>query len=274
MFKLMSHYIHYILSLVAISLLPFLASAQSTAEADSAYSQGDYSRAVLLYDSIARQKGVSSELLFNLGNAYARGGDYGNAMVSYLRALRIDPSNSHAKANVLYIESKVAENNRAELKGKKLSLDPDDPSFFSSIRNFIVRDHLSDSWALLAAIFFILFVACLAAYIYFRDVLIRKIGFFGGLSTLFLSVVMVVFSLMAASYHSNEGVILSPKVKLLSEASTSAKEMPVALTRGTRLSILDAQAMEEGKVPEWYKVRLNSDFVGWISAKDFLPIEP
>ncbi len=274
MFKLMSHYIHYILSLVAISLFPLLASAQSTAEADSAYSQGDYSRAVILYDSIARQKGVSTELLFNLGNAYARGGDYGNAMVSYLRALRIDPSNSHAKANVLYIESKVAENNRAELKGKKLSLDPDDPSFFSSIRNFIVRDHLSDSWALLAALFFILFVACLAAYIYFRDVLIRKIGFFGGLSTLFLSVVMLVFSLMAASYHSNEGVILSPKVKLLSEASTSAKEMPVALTRGTRLSILDAQTMEEGKVPEWYKVRLNSDFVGWISAKDFLPVEP
>ncbi|MGM9817083.1 MAG: tetratricopeptide repeat protein, partial [Lepagella sp.] len=191
MFKLMSRYIHYILSLVAVFLLPTLASAQSVADADSAYSQGDYSRAILLYDSIARQKGVSSELLYNLGNAYARGGDYGNAMVSYLRALRIDPSNSRAKANVKYIESKVSENNRAELKGKKLSLDPDAPSFFSSIRNFIVRDHLSDSWAVWAAIFFILFVACLAAYIYFRDVLIRKIGFFGGLSTLLLSIVMV-----------------------------------------------------------------------------------
>lgn len=274
MFKLMSRYIHYILSLVAIFLLPTIASAQSVADADSAYSQGDYSRAILLYDSIARQKGVSSELLYNLGNAYARGGDYGNAMVSYLRALRIDPSNSLAKANVKYIESKVSENNRAELKGKKLSLDPDAPSFFSSIRNFIVRDHLSDSWAVWAAIFFILFVACLAAYIYFADVLIRKIGFFGGLSTLFLSIVMVLFSLMAASYHSNEGVILSPKVKLLSEASASAKEMPVPLTRGTRLSILDSQAKEEGKAPEWYKVRLNSDFVGWISAGDFLPVEP
>lgn len=265
------HIIKYISALTLFMGILFSVSSQTLSQADVAYSGGEYAKAVELYNKVLASDGQSSELYYNLGNAYARGGDYGNAMASYLRSLRLDPSNSQTKNNIDYIDAKVADTNRAELKGKKLSLDRDSSSFFTSIRDFIARDHLSDTWAIWAAVSFVLFVICVAIYIFTRQVAARKIGFFGGFIFLGISAITLVFAFMAASYTSHEGVIAAPKVKLLSEASPSSKENPVNLTRGTRMMILDTFPAGADH-PKWYKVRLNSDFVGWISANDFIPV--
>ena len=253
--------------MAAISTISAQTSAR-IAEADSAYSRGEYAEAVQIYKTVGENGGWSSELLYDLGNAYARSGDYGNAMVNYLRALRIDPSNSQAKANVKYIESKVYDANRADLKGKKLSVDPDSPTFFSNVKSFIARDHRSDTWAIWGAACFILFVSCAAMYVFTRNVLVRKIGFFGGLVFLGMSVITIFFSFAAAGYKLNEGVVTAPKVKLKSEASTSAKENAASLNRGTRMEILDSVPVNSTKA-QWYKVRMNSDFVGWLTADEF-----
>lgn len=240
----------------------------NVAAADSAYKAEKYPEAVSLYEAVGNEKGYSSELYYDLGNAYARSGDYGNAMVSYLRSLRLDPSNSQARHNIQYIQTKVADTNKAELKGKKVSLDMESSSFFSSLKKFIVADHRSDTWAIWAAASFVCFILCLAIYIFTRRVVLRKIGFFGGFLMICVSVISLVFAFMAGSYVSTEGVIVTAKVKLKNEPSLSAKESPVALTRGTVLSVLDTFPADSEN-PEWYKVRLNSDFVGWIPSADF-----
>lgn len=264
--------IRYVLTLAVMLMamaFPVLAEPTGTvAEADSAYSKGEYAQAVECYKNIGSKNGWSSQLYYNLGNAYARSGDYGNALLNYLRALRLDPSNSQAANNVKYIETKVYDSNRAELKGKKMSVDPDSVTFFSRVRQFIAMDHLSDTWAIWAASMFIAFAACVALYIFTRNVLVRKIGFFGGFVFLGLSVIALSFSFVAAGYKDNEGAVIAGKAKLRSEASATAKENPVALTRGTRMQVLDSVPLH-GKKAEWYKVRLNSDFVGWLPADEF-----
>lgn len=239
--------------------------------ADSAYNAGDYNLSVNLYNQIASEKGVSSTLYYNLGNSYARLGDYGNAMLYYLKSLRLDPSNKQAKENIAYIESKVHESNQSELRGKKYSLEADSPSLFNGINMFIARDHLSDTWAVWSVIFFILFITCAAIYIFTKNVMARKIGFFGGFVFLGFTVIFVIFSYLAANYISIEGVITSPKVKLRTEASIGSKESPVNLTRGTKMKILDHYPSGTQQ-PQWYKVRLNSDFIGWIQDTDFVPV--
>ena len=96
-----------------------------------------------------------------------------------------------------------------------------------------------------------------------------------------ISVITLVFSFRAASYRSDEGVVTGGKVHLYSDASAGSKENPVALTRGTRMTVLDtfpAVAGEDANRDEnegarWYKVRLNSDFVGWLPASDFRPVD-
>ncbi len=273
--------VRYILVAVLIAISSDVMSAATVEQADSAYSRGDYAEAIAQYNDVAKREGISSELFYNMGNAYAKGGDYGNALVFYLKSLRLDPSNHKARANAAYIESKVYDANRAELKGKKLSIDADSPTFFTSVREYIMREHLSDTWAVWAAVAFVLFVICAALYVFSRAVLVRKVGFFGGFVCLGISVITLVFSFMAASYRSDEGVVTGGKVHLYSDASAGSKENPVALTRGTRMTVLDtfpAVAGEDANRDEnegarWYKVRLNSDFVGWLPASDFRPVD-
>lgn len=265
----------FILITFFMGLFPILIYSNITSElafADSAYNKGDYDKAAEAYNKVISSEGESSELLYNLGNAYARGGDYGNAMVRYLRALRLNPNNLAAQQNVEYIEQKVSDANKSEIKSKKLSVERDSLSFFSYVKKFIEADHLSDTWAFWAAGFFLLFIVCVALYVFQSVVNIRKIGFFGGCTFFVLTIIFLIFSFMAANYTSNEGVITSPKVKLRTEPSISSPESPVFLTRGTILTVLDKTSSNDSNL-NWYKVRLNSDFVGWINASDFTMVE-
>lgn len=246
-------------------------NAASLAKADSLYKSGDFADAVVIYEDVLKTEGASSDLLYNIGNAYARGGDYGQATLYYLRALRLNPDNLEAQNNLAFIDSKVMATNQSELRGKKYSLDREDPSFFSSIKLYLVNGHLSNDWAIWGVVCFLAFIICLTIYIFSHNVAARKIGFFGGFVFVGLAVIMIVFAFMASSYHSDEGVVISPKIKLMSDASAASKEGPVNLTRGTRMVILDSVSSGDSAT-RWYKVRLNSDFVGWIPSADFTPV--
>lgn len=239
-------------------------------EAVAAYDNGDYAHSIDLYDTVIKEKGESAPLLYNLGNAYVKAGDYGNAMLCYKRALNLDPSDKELKENIAYLASKVTDNNKAEAKGKKISVVRADKPFFSDVRNYIVYSHLPDTWALWAGISFLLASICFAVYIFTTVVILRKIGFFGGFIALGVSFITLCFALVSVSDRRNpkEGVVTAYKVNLLTEPDKGAKSNPISLTRGTVLDIND-EDIEEGSKEKWYKVKLNSDFSGWIKASDF-----
>lgn len=261
-----------ILSIVLTLLFPAVSQAASypAERADSAYNAGKFKEAIQLYSSVADENGTSAPLLFNLGNAYFQDGDYGNAMLCWLRARRLDPSNQEVNTNINYLQNRVEDANKAELKGKRLKVAPDEPSFFQSIHSAIASDVSSDRWAVTAAVMFILFVITAAVYIFSRNVLARKIGFFGGICFIMASVVFLAFSFMAAKefYSKDEGVVLAFKVTLLTEPGNEADaNKGGVLTKGTKVHVLSEEVDAEGKVT-WYKVRLNSDYIGWVAASD------
>lgn len=262
---------YLILILMLICVITMRADALK--EATDAYNKGDYAKAIELYKSIEAKDGSSSSLYFNMGQAYTRANNLGQAMLMYERALLLDPGNSEAQSNIRYVESKVQDANRSELKNKKYSVLEDDPSFFSSVRNYITKRHLSNTWAIWGALCFVLMIVCAAVYIFNSKVLLRKIGFFGGGVLLLFSATFVTFAFMAANSAKkrNRGVITDYKVELKSDASSSAKSVASPLTQGTILNIIDTQKDENDSV-SWYKVRLNSDYVGWVSAENFQAI--
>lgn len=248
-------------------------AAAAQADLDSAanaYSRGEYSSAAMIYEKVAKEDGVSSHLLANMGNAYVKAGDYGRGRLCYERSLLLNPSDSEVRNNLDYIISKIEDNNKGEAHGKKVSVSPDSPSFFSSVKKAVAVDHTSDAWAIWAAVSFIIFCGCVALYLFMSDVMIRKIGFFGGIAMLAVSVITLAFSFMAASVRNNRnsGVLVGYKVTLLTEPFATAKASAAPLTRGTLLDVLDTESDADGNV-EWFKVRLNSDYVGWVPAADF-----
>lgn len=260
----------HILYIIAALLFALPVSADTLSEAAAAYRGGKYAEAARLYDKVIAEKGTSGPLLCNLGNAYVKAGDYGHAMLAYSRAYRIDPSNGEVRDNIRYVQSKVADKNASELKGKKLSVEPDDASFLSAVGKSLTQGVSSNVWAVWSAILFVLFIGCAAAYLFTRTVIFRKIGFFGGIGTLALSIIFLLLSFASASAanNRNEGVIIGYKVPLRTDPELTAKTSPFPLTRGTVMSVLDSVPGDADK-GKWYKVRLNSDYVGWISATDF-----
>lgn len=260
---------------VISALAPFVAIAEKSLAdlADSAYTKGEYAVAIENYLKVFETQGKSADLLYNLGNAYAKTGDYGHAMLSYLRALDINPSLKEAKNNVAFINAKVVDTNKAELKGKKFDVEPESPKFFTAVKLFITKEHLSNTWAVWAAVAFILFIVAAALYFFCDSVTVKKIGFFSGGALLAISVITLGFSFMAANAAGkiDTGVITEYNVTLKQEPDANSKNIATPLSRGTLLSVLEIDSSQTNSQNKqlWYKVRLNSDFIGWISSDDF-----
>lgn len=245
------------------------------AEADSAYMAKDYDKAISLYRAVMDEQGYSAPLLFNLGNAYYQMSDYGRAMVCYLHARRLDPRNVEINANINYLRSRVEDANKAEQKGKRLRVTVDDPSFFQSVHSAVAQDVSSNVWAVWGAICFILFIGCAALYIFTRGVMLRKVGFFGGMILLLLSIMFEMFAFMGArAFNSRgDGVVTAFKTTLLTEpGKESETEKGGVLTKGTEVKIVSEETDADGNVT-WYKVRLNSDYIGWVQSDQIEIVE-
>jgi tetratricopeptide (TPR) repeat protein len=77
------------------------ASAAERLEAANAlYLSGDFDHAALAYRALLEEGWEGPALHLNMGNALARIGARGQAMASWQRALRLDPSDADARANL------------------------------------------------------------------------------------------------------------------------------------------------------------------------------
>lgn len=257
--------------LTLVLLATGICSATDTiTRADSAYNAKDYTEAARLYNEAMMAEGTSAGLLFNLGNAYFQTGDYGQAMVNWLRARRLDPGSKEIKTNIRFLQNRVEDANKAEQRGKRLRVNPDEQGFFQAVGDSISIGTASNTWAIWAVTLFLLFVGCSALYIFAANVILRKTGFFGGIVCFLCSLVFLIFSFMSAraASSSSTGVVIAYKVALLTEPGKDAdSNKGGVLTKGTQVQVLSEEVDAEGTVT-WYKVRLNSDYIGWVSASD------
>lgn len=80
-----------------------------------------------------------------------------------------------------------------------------------------------------------------------------------------VSIVLLLFAFMGArAYHNeSEGVLMAFKTTLQTEPGKESEQgKGQVLTKGTVVQVLSEEVDAEGNVT-WYKVRLNSDYIGW-----------
>ena len=76
------------------------AGPETFLEANAAYEENDYDRAVLLYGRLVEAGYDSGQLYYNLGNAYLRNGELGRSIASYRRAWLRLPRDEDVRANL------------------------------------------------------------------------------------------------------------------------------------------------------------------------------
>lgn len=67
---------------------------------NAAYSQGEYDKAIEIYNNILAEEGNGAGLLYNLANSYAQKGRVGLAILNYERALKILPADADILGNL------------------------------------------------------------------------------------------------------------------------------------------------------------------------------
>ncbi len=250
------------LFVIILALAAMAAHAASLGEqADSAYNKEDYRSAIELYRSSIENEGRSSDIYYNLANAYYRADKLGMAVVNYERALKLDPTNSDARANLEFVRSRIQD--RPE----------DDSAFLSNVHHSLLSSMKANSWAWFSFAMFALLLGAVAVYIFSTNVAFRKAGFFGGIVLLFVFAYSLVVALQSASMAKSheEAVVITPSTQLSStpRASRTASDKVVTIHEGTKVEIIDSIATPDDPVsPKWYNVKINNSAKAWLRASD------
>lgn len=241
------------------------AQQELTQQADSAYMRDDFSAALQAYTQLQSQYGTSSWLYYNIGNCQYRLGRPGLAIVSYERALRLDPLNEDARANLEFVNSKITD-------------EPGDRGMFITKTVSAIASSLpANTWASIAIGTFILLLGAIAAYIFSSNVTLRKIGFFGAIVLAIVCVVSNVLAYKATKYATSttEAVVTVPST-LLSTSPRTPKdrtEEAMLLHEGTKVEILDSVTTRaDSTVTIWFDVQIDNNHRAWIKGSDITRI--
>lgn len=236
---------------IAALLLSFVsASAQTKAEADSAYVQERYEQAISLYNKLL-ETGTSASVYYNLGNAYYRTGDMAHAILAYERAYLMEPGDADIRFNLQLARTKTID-----------KIVPESEMFFITWFRQMIDWYSADKWGRAVVVCFALFVVSLLLYFFAGRMLWRKVGFGVGVCTLILAVLFHIFAYQQQQklLVRTHAIVMSSSLTVKSTPSTSGTDLFV-LHEGTKVEITD------DTMKDWKEIRLADGKVGWVPVK-------
>ena len=217
--------------------------------------EGEFEKAIHLYDSILTLRYESPELLLNIGNAYYKLRNYPKAILYYEKALLIDPGYEKAKHNLakaqIYTVDKVNELPEFLLTGWM---------------NQFIMILPSDTWAIISLAAFALCMVLLLFYFLSMKIAIKRTSFYFGV--LFLLIALVTFYLSFKSktllINYNGAIVMTPTVTVKGSPSSSSTDLFI-VHEGTKVYIMD-------KIDNWTEIKLADGKTGWLQKNDIEPI--
>ena len=235
--------------LLLLLLMSASAGAVTKAEADSAYLQGNYQKAIADYEALLK-KGVSEDIYYNLGNAYYRMDEMPRAVLNYERALLLSPGDADIRFNLQMARSKTID-----------KITPESEMFFVTWYHALVNLTSVDGWAFMALLALGLAVVLALVYLFTSPIWLRKLGFFGAFGLLLVFIVANVFAYaQKQSFISRSGaIIMAPAATVKSTPAKQGTDLFI-LHEGTKVEITD------GAMKQWKRIRVSDGKEGWIET--------
>ncbi len=231
------------------------ASAQESvetifAEANTAYEQKNYPKAIKAYETILEKKTESASLFYNLGNSYYQTGEIGKSILNYEKSLLLDDQ----------------EDTRYNLKIAKDKQIDQLSSVGSTPRQWwenLVRTFSANTWAYLTVL---LFWGTIAGWIFWllaKERSQRKRGFVLGIVGIPL---VLIAGLLASTRNdlekdSHRAILLEKEIELRISPDPNGKALNT-LHEGVELNLLE-------EINDWYHVRLINGDQGWLPETSF-----
>lgn len=217
------------------------------ARASIAYDQGNYQQTISDYETLVSVYGSSSDLYYNLANAYFKDKNYAKAILNYERCLLYDPSNGDAKANL-----ELAKLNCVD------KIETIQPVIFKTWSDSISNLMSCNTWTNLSIIFFLIFAICTFAYFFMKKVTIRKIGFYSAIVSIILCFICNIYANQQQNKINNRdfAIVITPSVTVKSSPADSGTQL-FTVHEGLKVKV-------RSTLSDWSEVELSDGNVGWL----------
>ena len=216
-------------------------------EGNTAYNNGDFFKAVTLYEQTLLTGKHSASLYFNLGNAYYRLNKVAESIYNYEKARQLDPENEDFKVNSAFAQNMTID-----------AIEPLPESQLSQVQNSLYALASASIWSKIVVLFVWLFAIFFSIYLLNKTIKLKRIFFVLSLFSLilFLSSFTIKFFANAEQENKKYAIIFSNEINIWSEPNLRA-EIQFTLHEGTKVELLDS-------LDEWEKIRIANGSEGWI----------
>lgn len=235
--------------LILISPLNALSQniSDSMQQAGEYYRNGEFDKAIKIYEKLITDGYQGTSLYFNLANSYYRIGQLGYAILNYERALKISPSDEDVKHNLAFANLSIVDR-----------IQPLPTFFLFEWWESLLASLSVNSWTYLAYFFFIVLLLLMILYFFAKTVSQQKIILFSGLANLILLLLIVsllVVKINREQTHIN-GVIIEQSITVKNSPDDNSTDAFV-IHEGLKVKL-------EDKLDNWVKIRLADGKVGWV----------
>ncbi len=220
-------------------------------KANEHYMKEEYSTAIDQYEDLLQQGYKTSELYYNLGNAYFKSNLIPSAILNFERAKRLAPGDEDINFNL-----KIA--NLQTVDKIKTIPKPFFTEWWHSVRGVLS----SGMWGGLAILAFWLGGASFIVFLYSSVPSIKKITFTASSVLVFITVLSLIFAIQTYNEETNlkEAIVFAESSYVKTSPDDASTDL-VILHEGTKLEVLD-------ELGDWKKIRLADGNVGWIMDND------
>ena len=198
------------------------------------------------------EKGPSADVYYNLGNAYYRIDSLSAAILSWERALRMQPSDDDARFNLQLASSKTVD-----------KIAPEREMFFVTWYRSLVQAFSVDVWAVIALVS--LAVALVLALVWFFafSERLRRVSFTISaiLIVLFLLSNLFAWQQQRALQRHDEAIVMVQSLPVKNTPASSGSD-EFTLHAGTKVTITD------DTMNDWKQIILPDGREGWVEAKN------
>ncbi len=195
--------------------------------ANEAYADENYEKAINAYQGILEEGLVSSELYYNLGNAYFKKQDLANAIYHYEKALQINPGDSDVIENLNIAKTQTIDKIE-EVPTSKID------KFFQSVTGWFSLQ----SWAWISIAFSLIFGLFLV--LYFKSISSKSKRTFFGISLLSFILAIASFSFanfqLSETQDENFAIVFENQVEVRAEPNPKS-EVDFELNKGTKVEL-------------------------------------
>jgi tetratricopeptide (TPR) repeat protein len=223
--------------------------------ANEFYKKEQYDTSIILYESILKSGIESTEVYYNLGNAYYKKKNIAEAILNFERAHKLSPGDDNINFNLQLAQTMIVD---------KINTLPE--FFLKHWWRYFSDFFSSDDWGILSILFFILALILAAVYLFTIRIWLKKLSFWLVLILIIISMVSFVnsYQLKSKSLAKKSAIVMTPSITIKSSPDENGTDLFV-IHEGLKVWVID-------KVDNWSKITIADGNSGWLKNSDIEPI--